>query len=133
MTQKLVTANAAGMTLRALPHDIWVEDQGVPVHRGYYVEDLRTVEVGWWKARECNAAFIELEGMRGIVEVRVTEIPAGESLRPHKQAGIRRGGLRAARARDFDDLVRRRQGPEELRVAAAQHVRHPSPLPIISS
>jgi mannose-6-phosphate isomerase-like protein (cupin superfamily) len=61
-----------------------MEQQGIPIHRGYYIEELRTVELGWWKTREHNAAFIQLEGMRGITEVRVTEIPAGGALPPLK-------------------------------------------------
>jgi hypothetical protein len=61
-----------------------MEQQGIPIHEGYFIPDLRTVELGWWKSRECNAAFVQLEGMRGITEVRVTEIPAGGALPPMK-------------------------------------------------
>ena len=28
------------------PYEQWVASTGVPVHRGYFVEDVRTVEVG---------------------------------------------------------------------------------------
>ena len=28
-------------------YDKWMDSQGVPVHRGYFVEDLRTVPLGW--------------------------------------------------------------------------------------
>lgn len=52
-----------------------MESVGIPIHRGYHVEDLRTVELGSWAERQYSAAFIQLEGMRGITEVRVTEIP----------------------------------------------------------
>jgi oxalate decarboxylase/phosphoglucose isomerase-like protein (cupin superfamily) len=63
-------------------YEEWVESLGVPVHRGYYIEDLRTVEVGWWAERECNAAFLLLAGQEGVTEARVTEIPAGTTLPP---------------------------------------------------
>ncbi len=60
----------------------WMEAQGIPIHRGYYIEDLRTVEVGPWSERECNGAFIEVAGLEGVSEVRVTEIPPGKTLPP---------------------------------------------------
>ncbi|MSQ28709.1 MAG: cupin domain-containing protein [Dehalococcoidia bacterium] len=67
-------------------YDKWRDALGVPVHKGYYIQDLRTVELGYWKERDCRAAFIQLSGMEGISEVRVTEIAPGETLRPWKLA-----------------------------------------------
>ena len=48
----------------------WIQSTGVPVHRGYFVEDLRTLELGRWDERECNAAFLELAGQEGVSEAR---------------------------------------------------------------
>jgi len=28
-------------------YDSWMESTGVPIHTGFFVEDLRTVELGW--------------------------------------------------------------------------------------
>ena len=101
-----------------------MESQDIPIHRGYYVEDLRTAEVGHWKARGYNAAFIQLEGMPAMCEGRITEIPPGGEL-PAMKLG-------------FDELVYVLQGEgaslrlvyrlihaEELRVASAQFVLPP--------
>jgi oxalate decarboxylase/phosphoglucose isomerase-like protein (cupin superfamily) len=66
------------------PYDVWMEAQGIPIHRGHYIADLRTIEVAWWKERGYNAAFVQLAGQEGVAEARVTEIPAGESLPPFK-------------------------------------------------
>lgn len=63
-------------------YDKWMDSRGVPVHRGYFVEDLRTVPLGWWDQRGANSCFIQLNGLEGISEVRVTEIPPGETLPP---------------------------------------------------
>jgi oxalate decarboxylase/phosphoglucose isomerase-like protein (cupin superfamily) len=63
-------------------HDVWMQAQGIPIHRGYSVEDLRTLELGWWEARQCHAAFVQLRGQQGVSEARVTEIPPGQSLPP---------------------------------------------------
>ena len=64
------------------PHERWIQSTGVPIHRGYFIDDARTVEVGPWPERECNAAFLQLAGQEGVVEVRVTEIPPGKTLPP---------------------------------------------------
>ena len=67
-------------------YDRWMNSQGIPVHRGYYIEDLRNIELSPWNLRECDAAFIQLEGMPGVVEGRVQEVPPGGSIKPFKQA-----------------------------------------------
>ena len=67
---------------RPWPYRRWMASVGIPIHKGYYIEDLRRVELGWWAERECNAAFLELAGSEGISEVRVSEIPPGKTLPP---------------------------------------------------
>ena len=64
----------------------WLSSTGVPVHRGYYIADLRDIELGAWAERECRAAFLELAGQEGISEARVTEIAPGQTLPPMKFA-----------------------------------------------
>lgn len=67
-------------------YDAWMEDQGIPIHRGYYIEDLREIELGPWRGRGIDAAFMQLHGMQGVVEARVEEIPAGATIDPLKMA-----------------------------------------------
>ena len=67
-------------------YEKWIKSTGLPIHGGYYVEDGRTVELGWWPERECNAAFLMLEGLQGVSEARITEIPPGKTLPPLKFA-----------------------------------------------
>ena len=31
-------------------YDEWMEAQDIPIYRGYYIEDLRTLELDWWKS-----------------------------------------------------------------------------------
>ena len=59
---------------------------GLPIYRGHSVGDLRTVELGEWRERQCNAAFTELAGQEGITEGRIEEIPPGKSLPPLRLA-----------------------------------------------
>jgi hypothetical protein len=62
---------------RPLPYDVWIESIGIPIHRGYFIEDARTIEVAPWPERGCNAAFIQMVGQQGVAEARITEIPPG--------------------------------------------------------
>ncbi len=67
-------------------YEQWVESLGLPIHKGYYNEDLRTVEMGWWEERGCNTAFIQIAGQEGVGETRVTGIPPGKTTLPWKFA-----------------------------------------------
>jgi len=67
-------------------YDEWMEAQGVPIYQGYFVPDVRTIELGWWEERGCKTAFIQLVGQEGVSEARVSEIPPGETLPPYKMA-----------------------------------------------
>lgn len=61
-------------------YDRWVAAQGIPVHEGYHVSDLRTLALGDWPERGCSAAFLKLAGQEAVSEARVSEIAAGQTL-----------------------------------------------------
>jgi len=63
-----------------------MESIGIPIHKGYYIGDLRTLELGWWEERQCKAAFFQLMGQEGVSSARVTEIAPGKTLPPLKFA-----------------------------------------------
>ena len=65
-------------------YDRWVTAQGIPVHEGYQVSDLRTLPLGDWPERGCAAAFLKLSGQEAVSEARVSEIAAGRTLPPLK-------------------------------------------------
>src|SRR5438045_9755344 len=67
-------------------YEKWIRGQGIPIHRAFFIEDLRTVEVGWWEFRQCKAAFLVLSGQEDIQESRVTAIDPGVTLPPWKIA-----------------------------------------------
>lgn len=91
-----MTATASGTTTSGgLPvpprrlkftHDFWMDSLGLPIHQGYYIPDLRALELARWEERGCDAAFIQLEGQQGITETRVSEIPARAVLPPVRLA-----------------------------------------------
>ncbi|OGQ72271.1 MAG: hypothetical protein A3G94_01505 [Deltaproteobacteria bacterium RIFCSPLOWO2_12_FULL_60_16] len=74
------------MWSKLFTYDHWMESIGIPIHRGFYVEDLRTLKLGWWEERECKSAFIQLAGQEGVSSARVTEIPPRQTLPPLKFA-----------------------------------------------
>ena len=74
------------MWSKVYTYDEWMAAQGIPIYRGYYIEGLRTLQLGWWDARGCNSAFIQLVGQEGVTSARVTEIKPGETLPPLKFA-----------------------------------------------
>ncbi len=59
--------------------------EGIPVIRGFGVEDLRTVEVKPWARREGLGVFINLDGTGGTNDAYVCEIPPGKALAPQRQ------------------------------------------------
>jgi hypothetical protein len=84
-------ATSAGPTTSAVEYwhptpryDRWLETLDIPIYRDYFIEDLRTLPLGPWDERECNAAMLVLAGQEGVTEARVTEIPPGASTKPLK-------------------------------------------------
>ncbi|PZC47782.1 MAG: Mannose-6-phosphate isomerase, cupin superfamily [Chloroflexi bacterium] len=65
-------------------YDDWIVKQDVPVVRGFYIEDMKEVEVGPWARRGCNGAIVILEGTGGVNDTHVLEIPPGGSINPEK-------------------------------------------------
>lgn len=68
------------------PYDRYLDSLGLPVYRAHHIEDLRSIELGWWEKRKCNSAFLQLAGQEDIQEARVTEIPPGTTLPPTRIA-----------------------------------------------
>ena len=48
-TQAPAPRDLEGMSAKKYSYDYWMEGQGVPIHTGYFIDDLRTIEVGNWK------------------------------------------------------------------------------------
>ena len=80
MTTSSTAQAAASVTTESSAYDLWMNSIGIPVHRGYFIPDLRAIELGWWEERGCNAAFIQLSGQEGVSENRVTEIAPAVTL-----------------------------------------------------
>ena len=62
----------------------WMAEQGIPIHGGYGVFDVRVAERSHWEMTGTNAAFINLIGMEGFSGMQVVEIPPGGAIKPQK-------------------------------------------------
>src|SRR5829696_1438682 len=60
-------------------------DEGIPVIRGFAVEDLSAVELAPWARKSGRGSFINLDGTGGTNDAYVCEIPPGGSLNPGHQ------------------------------------------------
>ena len=67
-------------------YDQWAESLGIPVYRAFHIDDVRTLELGWWEERQCFGAVVQLVGQEGVTEVKVTEVPPGETTAPSRMA-----------------------------------------------
>ena len=66
------------------PYEHWQEREGIPIKRGFFVEDLSTLPVAPWKRMGGNGTFINLDGSGGTCDCYVCEIPPGDALKPQK-------------------------------------------------
>ena len=55
---------------------VYQAGEGVPVYRGFAVEDLRTLELAPWARKGALGAFVNLDGTGGTNDASVVEIPA---------------------------------------------------------
>lgn len=65
-------------------YERWQQSQGIPIVKGYYVDDINTVSVLPWPLKGGLGCFIDLEGAEQSSGAYVCEIPPGVSLRPQK-------------------------------------------------
>jgi len=62
----------------------YVESQGIPVHDGTFVEDIRSVDVGDWARIGGKGCFLQLDGTEGLDDCFIAEIPPGGELNPDR-------------------------------------------------
>src|SRR5262249_38777186 len=64
------------------PYEQWMDSEGVPVHKGYHIPDVRAVEVKQWARFGTKAALFDLEGAEATDGAYVLEIAPGTSTKP---------------------------------------------------
>jgi len=66
------------------PYRQWIEGEGVPVHAGYHIPDLRRVPLGPWRRLGTQGAHVVLEGAEGTDGAYVCELPVGGRTTPQR-------------------------------------------------
>lgn len=65
-------------------YDQFLKEENIPVVGGFFIEDVRKVEVVPWKRMGAMGTYLNLEGSQGVNDSFVLEIPPGKSTKPQK-------------------------------------------------
>lgn len=65
-------------------YELFMDEQGIPVHRGVGVTDMRTLPLEYWDRAGGRASFIQLDGTDNKSGMYLIEVPAGGALKPEK-------------------------------------------------
>jgi len=85
MVAEAQSPQEAEVMQRVNSYEEYLRREGIPVVRGFGVEDLRTIEVKPWARREVNGTFVVLDGTGGTNDAYVLEIPPGGATAPQQQ------------------------------------------------
>lgn len=66
------------------PYEEWAAQEGIPIVRGYFVQDMYKVPLEPWKRKGGKGALINLEGGEGFSSAYICEIPPRTSLKPQR-------------------------------------------------
>src|SRR5262249_6788690 len=66
------------------PYEQWMAQESVPIHTGYFVADVRKLEVKPWKRLGAKGALIDLTGAEGTDGAYVFELETGKSTKPQR-------------------------------------------------
>lgn len=62
----------------------WLAAQGIPIVRGFFIDDLNEVDLSYWDVKGVPAAFVLLEGTGGTNDGYVCEIPPAGKTKPQR-------------------------------------------------
>jgi len=66
------------------PYQEWQKEEGIPVVKGFHIQDLKTVPVYPWPRKGGKGVFINMDGTGDSNDSYICEIPPGGSLTPQK-------------------------------------------------
>src|SRR5713226_5087122 len=65
-------------------YEDWQRREGAPLITGFYIEDLKELELGAWERKGGKGAFVNLEGTGGVNDAHVIEIAPGGKSAPER-------------------------------------------------
>jgi len=69
---------------RTSAYEEWIEQEGIPIYRGQAIPNLSNVQLGPWKRLGVQGAYLVLDGMEGLLDTSLLEIPVGGKTNPEK-------------------------------------------------
>ena len=66
------------------PYRQWIESEGIPIHVGYHMPDVRTVALGPWDRLGSEGAHVVLEGAEGTDSAYIFQMPPGGRTKPQR-------------------------------------------------
>ena len=83
MAEKIIPIDRS-LLPRVDTYSTWQAAQKIPIIRGFFVDDINTVELAPWELKGGLAAFVNLDGSADINDAYVCEIPPGGKLKPQQ-------------------------------------------------
>jgi quercetin dioxygenase-like cupin family protein len=65
-------------------YEVWQQREGVPIVTGFYIEDLKELELGPWERKGGRGAFVNLDGTGYVNDAHVVEISPGGKSEPER-------------------------------------------------
>jgi oxalate decarboxylase/phosphoglucose isomerase-like protein (cupin superfamily) len=65
-------------------YERWIEEQGVPILRTFFLQDLNEVPLGRWERKGGKGAIINLEGTGDTDDAYICELPGGGKSSPER-------------------------------------------------
>src|SRR5712691_7932061 len=66
------------------PYRQWIATEGIPIHTGYHMADVRKLALGPWERLGASGAYVILEGAEGTDSAYVLELPIGGRTKPQR-------------------------------------------------
>jgi quercetin dioxygenase-like cupin family protein len=66
------------------PYHKWIESQGIPIIRDFYIEDLRKVALAAWAWKGARGAYLNLIGTGSANDAYLCEIAPGQIIEPQR-------------------------------------------------
>ncbi len=68
----------------AVPYEVFMREEEIPIYRGIGVYDIRDMTLGPWKRKGGRGSFIALDGLLGIKGMYALEVPSAGATNPER-------------------------------------------------
>src|ERR1044071_8765959 len=65
-------------------YEKWIESEGIPIYKTFFVEDIRKVKLEPWERTGAIASSLMMEGAGQVNNCYISEIAPGKNLKPQR-------------------------------------------------